>query len=310
MADKINKFFNSEYRVLKRSQIHPADYNPRTIDPEGKKNLKRSLKKFGVLGGIVVNSRTGYTIVGGHQKVLLLDEEFGYPDNDYEIRAEVIDVDEATEKTINVTLNNPSVGGQWDYDKMRELIPDIDYKSAGLTDADLSMIGVDFLFQTEQENQIADDLNALMAEANQKHAQEVEQRKAERAMEREAARAYAEANGTPQPQYYSDDPDDEDEEFDDEEFNGNGNTNYTPTTQAPQFDPEEDRARRIAQMKELKQNVKDKAAERAQNMDAYIALSFDTWDAKAEFCERFGINPLDRFVKGEWFGEMVERVDI
>ncbi len=299
MEQNINKFFNSEYRVLKRSEIHPADYNPRTIDPEGKKNLKRSLKKFGVLGGIVVNSRTGNTIVGGHQKVLVLDEEFGYPENDYEIRAEVISVDVATEKTINITLNNPAVGGTWDYDKMRELIPDIDYKAAGLTDADLSMIGVDFFMQTEQESLIANDLGNLMAEANARHAEEVAQRKAERERLREIEREQRKAQGDAS----TDDDFDEDEEYDDEDFD-----DEAPSQSA--FDEEADRQRRIAQMKELKQNVKEKAAEKAQNMDAYIALSFDNWEAKAEFCERFGFSPYDKFIKGELFNEMVERVDI
>lgn len=290
MTDSISKFFASEIRELKRSEIHPADYNPRSIDPEGKKNLKRSLKKFGVLGGIVVNARTGYTIVGGHQKVLILDESYGFPENDYSLRVEVIDVDEATEKTINIALNNPAVGGTWDYDKMRELIPDIDYKSAGLTEADLSMIGVDFLLQTEQEIQIAGELNDLMAEANELRAQEVAARKEQRQAERAAMAA----------------------NIDDEEEYGD----ITPLPPVPDFgappqiSPEEERQLKIDRMKELKQRVKDQAAEKAQNMDAYIVLSFDNWANKSEFCQRFGINPYDRFTKGELFNEMVERVDI
>lgn len=290
MADNISKYFSSEIREFNRSDIRPADYNPRTIDPEGKKNLKRSLKKFGVLGGIVINTRTGNTIVGGHQKVLILDEINGYPENDYTIRAEVIDVDEATEKTINVTLNNPAVGGSWDYDKMRELIPDIDYKSAGLTEADLSMIGVDFFLQTEEELNIATDLNALMAEANAARAEEVAQRREERKMLREM------------------------EEADEED----GNASLPPIpagvgTPLPSSTPANEAAERQAKidhMKEVKQQVKQQAAEKAQNMDAYIVLSFDNWEHKAAFCNRFGLNPYDKFTKGELFDEMVERVDI
>ena len=38
------------------------------------------------------------------------------------------------------------------------IVPDIDYKDAGLTDADLNMIGIDFLLQTEEERSIADEL--------------------------------------------------------------------------------------------------------------------------------------------------------
>lgn len=282
MADSISKYFTSEIREFKRSEIHPAPYNPRTISAEGKKNLKRSLKKFGVLGGIVVNARTGYTIVGGHQKVLVLDEENKYPENDYVIRAEVIDVDEKTEKTINITLNNPQVGGDWDYDKMRELVPDIDYKAAGLTDADLSFIGLDYLLQTEQQIGMAASLNDLMSEANEQHAQEVAARK--------AARQQAIENGSAGLMEDEDDDRDEESEYVFEE------------------DSEADRQHRIQQMKDLKARVKEQAAEKAQNMDAYVTLSFTTWEAKAEFMEKFGFSPYDKFIKGEMFDEVCERV--
>ena len=55
----------SETVTLMRSEIHPADYNPREIDENAKKTLKRGLKDFGLLGGIIVNKQTGYTIVSG-----------------------------------------------------------------------------------------------------------------------------------------------------------------------------------------------------------------------------------------------------
>ena len=44
-------------------------------------------------------------------------------------------------------------------------------------------------------------------------------------------------------------------------------------------------------------------------MDAYIMLSFDTWEAKANFCRRFGYDPYDKFLKGEVFDSQVERVE-
>ena len=243
-----------------RSQIHPADYNPRQISDERRKQLKRSIKRYGVVGGIVVNEATGYTIVGGHQKVDVLDELNKYPDNDYALRVEVINVDEKTEKSLNVALNNPNIGGTWDFDKMRELIPDIDYKDAGLTDADLNMIGVDFLLQTDGENSIADELNDMM----QPVTEQKEAEKAERKAEREALKA----------------------------------------AQA-----EADRAAKVAHMKEVKQQVKENAQKTAENMDAYLMLSFDTFEAKAAFCERFGYDRYTKFVKGEAFDEVIERIE-
>ena len=109
-----NRYFNSKTVELRRSQIKPSSYNPRTISPEGRKQLKRSIKKYGVVGGIVVNQSTGYTIVGGHQKVSVLDELNKYDEatheNDYNLRVELINVDAKTEKSLNVALNNPNIG--------------------------------------------------------------------------------------------------------------------------------------------------------------------------------------------------------
>ena len=57
-----NKYFTSESVELLRSQIKLHEQNPRTIPEENRKALKRGIKKFGMVGGIVVNKRTGYTL--------------------------------------------------------------------------------------------------------------------------------------------------------------------------------------------------------------------------------------------------------
>lgn len=255
MEDSLKKFFSSTIVEVKRSEIQPADYNPRKIDEQGKRMLKRSMKQFGVVGGIIVNSQTGNTIVGGHQKVAILDEMYKYPDNDYSLRVEMISVDRKTEKTLNIALNNGNISGSWDFDALAQLIPDIDYKDAGLTDADLNMIGVDYLLQTEEENNIASELESMMQPVTEQHEAE----KAERKAEREALKA-------------------------------------------------QEQAEKVAHMKEVKQQVKDAAQKQAQDMDAYLMLSFDTFEAKASFCERFGYDPYIKFVKGEQFDSICERL--
>ena len=181
MEDSLKKFFSSTIVEVKRSEIHPADYNPRKIDEQGKRMLKRSMKQFGVVGGIIVNSQTGNTIVGGHQKVAILDEMYKYPDNDYSLRVEMISVDRKTEKTLNIALNNGNISGSWDYDALARLVPDIDYKDAGLTDADLNMIGCDFLLQTEGENSLADALDEMMQPVTEQKEAEKAARQLERA---------------------------------------------------------------------------------------------------------------------------------
>lgn len=148
---ELSKYIKSESVELNRSAIRFADYNPRKLSEESRKTLKRGIKKFGLVGGIVVNKRTGLTVVSGHQRLSVMDELQKFPDNDYKIRVDVIDVDE--------------------------------------------------------------------------------------------------------------------------------------------------------------QQVKENAQKQAENMDAYVMLSFDTYEAKASFCERFGYDPNTKFIKGEVFDEQIERID-
>ena len=253
---ELSKYIRSESVELNRSAIHFADYNPRKLSEESRKTLKRGIKKYGLVGGVVVNKRTGLTIVSGHQRLTVMDELQKYnPDtkeNDYKIRVDVIDVEEQQEKELNILMNNPNAQGTWDYDKMRELIPDIDYKDAGLTEADLNMIGVDFLLQTEQENNLASALDDLMQPVEEEKAEIKAQKQAEKQMEREA---------------------------------------------------------RIQEMKNVKAQVKEQSKKQAMDMDAYIMISFDNWENKASFCERFGYNPYEKFIKGEIFDELIERID-
>lgn len=245
---ELSKYITSESVELKRSMIHLAGYNPRKISEEAKKTLKRGIKKFGLVGGLVVNKRTGMTLVSGHQRLSVMDELNKYPDNDYLIRVELIDVDEKQEKELNILTNNPNAMGSWDYDALRELVPDIDWKDAGLTDVDLNLIGCDFLLQTEEESSLADALSDMMAPVT-------EQKEAEKA--------------------------------------------------AKQLE----KAEKVAHMKDVKEQVKQSAQEKANDMDAYLMLSFSSYEEKAAFCERFGFDPNEKFIVGSVFDEMIERID-
>ena len=178
---ELSKYINSESVELNRSSIHFADYNPRKLSEESRKTLKRGIKKFGLVGGIVVNKRTGLTVVSGHQRLSVMDELQKFPENDYKIRVDVIDVDEKQEKELNILMNNPNAQGSWDYDALARLVPDIDYKDAGLTDADLNMIGCDFLLQTEEENSLADALEEMMQPVTEQKEAEKAARQLERA---------------------------------------------------------------------------------------------------------------------------------
>ena len=245
MTMELSKYITSQSVEVKRSQIHFASYNPRKLSDEERKTLKRGIKKFGLVGGLIVNKRTGMTLVSGHQRLTVMDELQKFPDNDYCIRVDLIDVDEKQEKELNILLNNPNAQGKWDMDALAKMVPDIDWRDAGLTDIDLSLIGCDYLLQTEEESSIADALSDMMAPVD-------EQNEADKA--------------------------------------------------AKQLE----RAEKVAHMKEVKQQVKENAQKTAEDMDAYVMLSFDTYEAKADFMERYGYDPDMKFIKGEEFDNRLE----
>jgi hypothetical protein len=256
---QLSELFTSENIELMRSEIQFSENNPRRIDPESKKKLKRGIKKFGLVGGIVVNKRYGYTLLSGHQRLTIMDEIQKYdgtPETDYKIRCDVVDLDKKDADALLILLNNPNAQGQWDFDKLAAIVPDIDYKDAGLTEADLSMIGLEDLYKTAGQSDTRNALDDLMAPVNEQHEQE----KAERAAIREASK--------------------EAERLAQEEMT---------------------REQRVQHMKDVKQQVREQAVENAQNMDAFLVLSFSTFNAKAAFCQKFNYDPYSRTIKGEDF---------
>lgn len=127
-----------------------AEYNPRTITDEQLKNLKRSLKKFGDLSGVVLNVRSG-NIVGGHQRLKSLDPKWkveskphkdktgtvalGYiQTDDGRFQYREVDWDTQTEKGANLAANKH--GGEFDLKKLDPMLKDL--KDSGF---DLSLAG-------------------------------------------------------------------------------------------------------------------------------------------------------------------------
>ncbi len=228
---------------VKRSEINFADYNPRRITEEARRTLRKGLKTFGLVGGIVVNRKPGngeYTLVSGHQRLTEMDAIQGYPKNDYLVRVEAVELSDKQERELNILLNNPSAQGEWDYDRLAEIIPDIDYTVAGLTDADLAFLQPQSLDGVEAPG--FDDLDSFHIKVEREN----------------------------DPKRY------------------------------------ESEKQRLA---EEKRKTAEKAQTAARDLQAYLCLSFSNHQHKTEFCQRFGIPPMETIVSGEDFGECVERVD-
>lgn len=110
---------------IKVTELNAAPYNPRIALEPGMpeyEKLKKSIEDFGNVEPIVWNKRTG-NVVGGHQRLTVL-KGLGYET----VPCSVVDLDETEEKLLNVALNK--IKGQWDYDKLEDILRNFDYEVA------------------------------------------------------------------------------------------------------------------------------------------------------------------------------------
>ncbi len=98
---------NPESRKMKIADLQPAAYNPRKISDAAMKGLTASVERFGLVQPIIWNRRTE-RVVGGHQRLKVLVAE-GIEETD----VIVVDLPESEEKALNLSLNNPSIAGEF-----------------------------------------------------------------------------------------------------------------------------------------------------------------------------------------------------
>ena len=111
-------------RIVKKriDEIIPADYNPRKISKENLEKLKKSIKEFGLVDPLVWNERTN-RLIGGHQRLKILMEE-----GVKEVEVSVVNLPEDKEKALNIALNNPNLQGEWEEEKLAELLKELEEK--------------------------------------------------------------------------------------------------------------------------------------------------------------------------------------
>lgn len=135
------------------SQINPAPYNPRQDLKPGDveyEKLNKSMSEFGCVEPLVWNKRTGH-LAGGHQRFKILIAQGAQ-----EIVVSVVDLPLEKEKALNLALNK--IQGDWDEDKLAQLISDL----SATPDFDVSLTGFDMPEVSEildrfQERQGEDD---------------------------------------------------------------------------------------------------------------------------------------------------------
>lgn len=226
----------SETRVIKRSQINLNPINPKRHTDEKVKLQKKNLQKVGFLGGIVWNE-VSRNLIDGHRRIKAMDLYYKYDGSgaDYDVKVEVVSLDEKTEKE---QVTYMAVGNtKPDIDLIADYINDIDYSDVGLSEVELndilSMASIDDIG-------LSDSLDDLLSPSEEpKHPEKTDEEKK-------------------------------------------------------------------AHMKEVKQQVKEKAEERQLNEEAHIMLSFSSYDAKSDFCDLLGISTDEKFAKGEDVLKLIE----
>lgn len=121
--------------TISRTQIKNAEYNPRTISDERRAKLHESIERFGLVQAPVWNKRTG-NLVGGHKRIEEIDSLSQSPE--YSLTVNAIDVGEEEEKALNIILNSPEIGGEFDEDLLQKLLAELNGKLSFDLDALIS----------------------------------------------------------------------------------------------------------------------------------------------------------------------------
>ena len=134
-----SKYQKFDMDVVQRSEIKGADDNPRVISEDAKKRLRKMMAKHGLVQPLVWNRRTG-NLVSGHQRLSALDSL--EKSQNYALQVAVVDLSEREERILNVQLNNPSMMGEWDMDKLMDMAEEADIAPTelGFSDGDIAVM--------------------------------------------------------------------------------------------------------------------------------------------------------------------------
>ena len=151
---------------MHRSKLVAAAYNPRRITDQERDKLKAALSRHGLVAPVVWNSRTG-NLVGGHQRILIMDSLMGT--KDYTLQVCKIDVDEAKEREINILLNNSQAGGSFDLDALKHIFEDpaVTIEGAGFSQNDMVSLFGTGVFDTRQQD--LEDFAKNLAETSDRY---------------------------------------------------------------------------------------------------------------------------------------------
>lgn len=131
--------------------LKPAEYNPRIMKPSNQLKLKKGLETYGLVDPIIIDLTDNNTIIGGHQRYETLQQinpeqtlhllklgDIGWVFTTTDLKIK----DKNDQKSLNISLNNQNLMGDWDYLKLDILIEDLiqdnyQVELTGFTEEDL-----------------------------------------------------------------------------------------------------------------------------------------------------------------------------
>jgi hypothetical protein len=116
------------------ADLNPAEYNPRQLTDKQYKQLKKSLKTFGCVEPVVINSNPMRrdVIIGGHQRCKVWADL-----GNKTIPTVEVELDEAGEMELNVRLNKNT--GEFDFDVLSSYFDMEVLKDWGFEDYEFGM---------------------------------------------------------------------------------------------------------------------------------------------------------------------------
>lgn len=128
---------NSKPRKI--TELKLDTYNPRTISEKALNNLKKSIKEFGWLSPIIINTFPGREdiVISGHQRIKAAQEL-----EQEEVPTIEVNLNPTKEKALNLAMNK--IGGEFEENKLIDLLGQIDSENEDV----LGLTG----FNTEEIN--------------------------------------------------------------------------------------------------------------------------------------------------------------
>jgi ParB-like chromosome segregation protein Spo0J len=137
-----------EITEVKISELNPAPYNPRKWSEDAVRDLTESVKRFGMVDPILVNSAENRRniVIGGHFR-LKVAKDLGMET----VPVVYVNIpDEAKEKELNLRLNKNL--GDWDWELLKQFDEDM-LKDVGFSEVDIEK---NIFFEDYQDDEFED----------------------------------------------------------------------------------------------------------------------------------------------------------